>query len=249
MRRRDVLGTSAAALLLGTLARTPAWAGGTPAELDAWARELVGLNEALRDGAIAATDWQDRVEVLNRGVEVAALVDYLDVEALTQRFTYESRLADTADPLLPPEIAGARRRWFIRVFGMRRDGAVIPHVHNSMVSAHLVISGAFHTRTADRVADIEDAVVLRPTRDGVMGVGGVISMSDDRDNHHWMVAQEDRSMTFDVGVVGLPANSEHRHDANRYSMIFVDADRPPERDGNIVAPIMSFEACVAKYAS
>lgn len=249
MQRREVLGTSAAALLIGMLAQTPAWAGGAPRALDVWARELVGLNEALRDGAIGVAEWQRRVEALNGGVDVAALTRYLDVETLTRDFAYRSRLADIVDPVLPPEIAGDKRQWFIRIFGMRRGGVVIPHVHNNMVSAHLVISGVFHTRTANRVRDVEDAVVLRPTRHEDIGAGGVISMSDVRDNHHWLLAREDRSMTFDVGVTGLAANREYGHEANRYNMIHVDADQPAERDGTVIAPTMSFEACVAKYAS
>jgi hypothetical protein len=249
MLRREVLGTSAATLLIATLARTPAWAGGTPAALDAWARALVGANEALRDRVIGVGEWQRQVEALNGNVDVAALTRYLDIDALTRAFAYRSRLADTADPVLPPEIAGDRRQWFIRVFGMRQGGVVIPHVHNNMVSAHLVISGVFHTRTADRVRDVENAVVMRQTRHEDVGVGGVVSMSDVRDNHHWLLARQDRSMTLDVGVTGLAANWEYGHEANRYSMIYVDADQPVERDGTVIAPVMSFEACVAKYAS
>src|SRR5262249_33497292 len=141
------------------------------------------------------------------------------------------------------------RKWFIRVFGLRRGGAVIPHVHNHMASAHLVISGSFHARTGDRVEDLADAVRLRPTRDGVINVGDIITMSDSRNNHHWLVAETDRAMTFDVGVVDLVAEREWTLTANRYSMIFVDADQRPERDGSILAPVMTFEQCAAKYAA
>ncbi|MEZ6024097.1 MAG: hypothetical protein R3C16_11950 [Hyphomonadaceae bacterium] len=246
--RRTLLETGAFVVLLKSMLGS-AWASGSPVELDAWARELAGLNEALRDGAIGVTEWQERIETLNGSVDLTSLVRYLDIDALTRRFTYETRLADTADPALPAEIASRRRQWFVRVFGMRRGGAVIPHVHNNMVSAHLVISGDFHARTADRVRDVDGAVVLRPTRSGPIGVGEVISMSDLRDNHHWLLAREDRSMTLDVGVVSLPDVRQYAHEANRYSMIFVDADQRPERDGTIVAPLMSFEACATKYAS
>jgi hypothetical protein len=36
--------------------------------------------------------------------------------------------------------------------------------------------------------------------------GDVITTSNQKDNQQWMVAQQDRSMTFDVGVVDLPAS-------------------------------------------
>ncbi|MEZ5959710.1 MAG: hypothetical protein R3C30_04685 [Hyphomonadaceae bacterium] len=246
--RRVVLKTAAATLLINAVSK--AWASERPVALDRWARELVGLNAALREGSIAVSEWQTRVEILNTSVPVADLARFLDIDHLTRRFTYSSNLADIVDPVLPADVLGAegRRNWFIRVFGMRRGGAVIPHVHNNMVSAHLVLSGSFRARTADRLRDESDAVVLRPTRDGVVHVGDILSMSDQRDNQHWLVAQEDRSMTFDVGVVGTPASWGYGLQANAYNMIFVDVDRPADRDGTIRAPVMSFEACAAKYA-
>ena len=53
-------------------------------------------------------------------------------------------------------VAGIERPWFIRFFGMRKGGAIIPHVHNNMVSSHLVIDGQFHARTFDRMVDLPD---------------------------------------------------------------------------------------------
>jgi hypothetical protein len=249
--RRTLLEIAAATLLIGALGKRSAWAGGRPAAIDAWAHELVGLKEDLRSGSVDVLGWQSRVERLNRAVPLDALVAYLDVDALTRAFRYASPLAEVADPVLPAEIVGAAgmRRWFVRVFGMRRGGAVIPHAHNNMVSAHLVISGSFHARTHDRVQDVADAVVLRPTRDGIIARGDVISMSDRRDNQHWLIAQEDRSMTFDVGVVGLPPSWAYGHRGNRYNMIYVDPTISPERDGTIVAPTLTWEEASAKFAA
>lgn len=219
--------------------------------MDAWARRLVELKDDLQSGRINVVDWQSAVEALNASVPLQELSNYLDIENITRGFSYLSLLAEVADPVLPLEIVGeaGMRHWFVRTFGMRRGGAIIPHVHNNMASAHLVVSGAFHVRTHDRIRDLADAVLLRQTRDAVLGPGGVISMSDMRDNQHWMVAQEDRSMTFDVGVVGLPASWEYGLSANRFRMIFVDVDRPQERDGTLVAPTLSFEEAAARYAA
>ena len=133
---------------------------------------------------------------------------------------------------------------------MRKGGAIIPHVHNHMVSAHLVVDGSFHVRTHDRVQDLDDAVVLKPTRDATYGVGEILSMSEVRDNQHWLVALEPRSLTFDVGVVDIAkARTDLTIPANEYNMIFVDADRPPESSGLVVAPVMTFKDCAKKYAA
>jgi len=248
--RRDLLATGASTLLLTALAKSFAWAG-DPAPMETWARALVALKDDLRSGRIGVLDWQTRVEALNGSVPVDELCAYLDIDALTRGFRYASLLADAQDPILPAEIVGAAgmRNWFVRVFGMRRGGAIIPHIHNNMVSAHLVISGSFRARTHDRVRDLADAVVLRQTRDARLRTGDIISMSDRRDNQHWLIALEDRSMTLDVGVVDLPPSWRYGLQANGYNMIFVDPDRPTERDGTITAPILTFAQAQAKFAA
>ncbi|TCO43100.1 hypothetical protein [Dokdonella fugitiva] len=249
-RRRFLQGAGAGAILLAALAGSRAWAGGRPEPLVRWARELAVLNGRVVRGELAVTDWQARIEQLNTSVAVEDLVAWLDIDRLERGFRYPTRLADVADPVLPADLVspGARRAWFVRVFGMRRGGTIIPHVHNHMVSAHLVVSGAFHARTHDRLRDLDDAVVLKPSIDGRLARGAIISMSDRRDNQHWLVALEDRSLTFDVGVVDVAASWPYRLAANSNHMIFVDAGAKPQADGLVVAPVMSFGACAAKYA-
>jgi hypothetical protein len=246
--RRELLATAAATLLISTLSGAQAWAGGRPRDMDQWARSLADLNREVLAGHVTVTQWQARVARLNTSVPLHDLTRYLDVPQVTRGFKYPSRLADHADPVLPAAIVGDRHHWFVRIFGMRKGGAVIPHVHNEMVSAHLVISGGFHARTFDRVKDLKDAVVLRPSINRALRPGEIITMSDVRDNAHWLDALSDGSMTFDVGVVNTPPARAYGLTANDYNMIFVDAGRRPERDGLVVAPVMSFDDCAKKYA-
>jgi hypothetical protein len=259
--RRELIGGACAAsamtVLIGALRGSRAWAGGRPEELDRWAREVVAANERVGRGELDVLGWQKEIARVHATIEVPALVRYLDLEQLTRELRFGGSLAETVDPILPAAIAGGGsrpgsgsgpRRWFIRVFGLRKGGAIIPHVHNAMVSAHLVVAGSFHARTYDRVRDLADAAVLRPSIDRELSVGDLVTMSDRRDNGHWLIARAARAMTLDVGVVDVAPSWKYGLPANRYSMIFVDADRRPEADGTIVAPTLTFERCVAKYA-
>ncbi len=246
--RRELMATAAAALLIGAVSAPSAWAGARPRDLEQWARSLADLNREVHAGRISVTQWQAQVARLNTSVPLPELTRYLDVEQVTRDFHYPTRLADHADPVLPAAVAGDKHGWFIRIFGMRKGGAVIPHVHNEMVSAHLVISGGFHARTFDRVQDLKDAVVLKPSINRALRPGEIITMSDVRDNAHWLDATSDRSMTFDVGVVNTPPARTYGLKANDYNMIFVDAGRRPERNGLVIAPVMSFDDCAKKYA-
>jgi hypothetical protein len=252
--RRRFFQTFAAVAAFSAIARSKALAA-APSALDRWAQDMVEINRQLAAGRISLTDWQDMITTLNTGVELGELKRYLDFDKLTAAMTFSSKLADTADPHLPKiiNVEGVERSWFIRFFGMRKGGAVIPHVHNNMVSAHLVIGGQFHARTFDRMADLPDptgdAVLLRPMRNEMLNPGGMVTMSDDRENSHWMIAQEDRSFTFDVGVLELSKTRVYGLEANKYSMIFVDPTGPEDGYGLIKSPVITFEQSVAKFAA
>jgi hypothetical protein len=86
---------------------------------------------------------------------------------------------------------------------MSKDRAIIPHGHRNRVSCHRVIGGELRLRQYDRVRDDADHLWLRPTRDEVAGLGSSSSISDLKDNVHWLVATTPRAHTFDVIVTGL----------------------------------------------
>lgn len=248
--RRELLGTISGLLLLTSLTSKSVWAGGIPKSLDIWAKEAIGLKDELQSGKISVLEWQRRIEKLNTSVPIDGLKKYLDLDNLAKNFTYETRLADMADPILPKELLGANgmKKWFIRVFAMRNNGAIIPHIHNNMVSSHLVISGSFKAVLHDRIEDMENAVRLKQTFDGIIKTGEIISMSDMKNNQHWLVAQENNSMTLDIGIVSLPPSWEYGLKANKYNMIYIDPTVANECDGTIIAPIIEWETAAKRFA-
>ena len=251
LSRREFFPAFAASLAATSMLQSRALAA-TPRTLDQWAQDIADLNSDLAKGATSLLQWQDGIERLARGIDLPGLARYLDFDRLTATMEFPTRLAETADPKFPSHInvAGIERPWFIRFFGMRKGGAIIPHVHNNMVSSHLVMQGSFHARTFDRAGDDVEAgrVLLRPRIDETMQAGGVISMSDDRDNGHWLLAGEDRSFTFDVGIVNLSKTRAYELKANKYNMIFVDPTGKPDSKGLVAAPVITFDECSAKFA-
>jgi hypothetical protein len=249
--RRQILQELALAVPLLAAWKTAALASVGRAALDRWANDVVALNRALTAGDIGLLDWQDRIASLNTSVPVDDISRYLEIDTLTRHFTYPTRLAETIDPKFPKEVSvdGVARSWFMRVFAMREGGTIIPHAHNNMVSAHLVVHGSFHARTYDRIVDEERAIAIRPSLDRLLSPGEVITMSDDRDNIHWLVAQRSRSLTFDVGVVSISKTRTYRIPAENYSMVYLDPTQKPGQDGLIHAPVLSFDQSVSKFAA
>ncbi|HEX3674505.1 MAG TPA: hypothetical protein VHU87_09555 [Rhizomicrobium sp.] len=219
--------------------------------LDPWARKVVALNRGLAAGEIGLSFWQDRIAALNTSVPVGEVVRYLDIDRLTAHFTYPGELAQTADLHFPKaiDVAGVARPWFLRVLAMREGGAVIPHAHNNMVSAHLVVRGNFHARTYDRIHDEPGALAIRPSQNSLLSPGEIITMSDDRDNAHWLVAQRNRSMAFDIGMTGISKTRTYKTAANEHSMIYIDPAHKLDRDGLIRAPVLTFDQAAKKFAS
>ena len=249
MRRRDFVNAYFATALFSVLSVRTARAAGSTNAVTAWLCEMVTLKDLLKAGYISATDWQTRIEQLNTRTPLSDIVDWLDIDQMASRFSYATRLAEFDDPPLPSAIIGTSgmQGWFFRAFGMRRDGGLLPHIHNGMVSAHLVVSGSFRARTHDRLEDLDDAVVLRPVRDAVLRPGDILTMSDARENQHWLRALEDRSMTLDLGIYDVPGTIR-RLPAWLNSTILIDPTGRAERDGTIVAPVLTFAQAASKFA-
>ena len=249
--RRDFFTAFATAAALNAILSSRALAS-PPADLNRWAQDVADINSALAPRRITPIQWQHQIEVLNTGIALSAIARYLDFDRLTAAMTFPTNLAETKDPKFPATInvAGIERPWFLRFFGMRKGGAIIPHVHNNMVSSHLVMAGSFHARTFDRVQDLpaEDAVLLKPVLNATINPGEAITMSDDKTNGHWLIAEADRSFTFDVGLVNLSKTRTYAMQANKYNMIFVDPTAKPDGQGLIRAKTMTFDECQAKFA-
>ena len=222
-------------------------------EVVRWARGVHTRCRDLRAGRLVPTEWQDAMSELGRRIDLQSLLEGLDVSALLAGMRYpDDRAAIT--PVTLPEIEGVPARgrgWSAKIFGLARGRAVVPHAHNDMVSAHLVISGRFHVRTFDRVYAREepDRLCLSPRIDREFGPGSLVTMSDDRDNIHWLVARSETAHTLDVPVTGLGGNRAYTNAANRYSMIFVDPTRGPRGDGTISAPTLTVEEALAKFGN
>lgn len=208
-----------------------------------WIDRQEELGRALKRGQIAPRTWMAEVERLAREIDVAELM-----AAVGQQRVGPFAPASTNDPRKRHvhfiDSTGAPRRmaYSAALFDFAPENVITPHGHRHMVSCHLVVGGTLRVRNFDRLRDVENAMIIRPTRDRVARVGDLSAMSSERDNIHWFVPHGGAARTFDVVVSGLdPGQPGHEIAAidplggQRLS------------DGSIIAPIMTFEAASAKY--
>lgn len=208
-----------------------------------WLREIAAACQGVRGARLPAPAWQDAIEELFARVPLPDLLAAIDFERLVERLALPDDRAGVQDPQLP-DIAGlpARRDCILRVFGMARGRAIIPHGHANMVSAHLVVRGEIRVRHYDRIADAPEAIRLRPTIDRVSRPGDGTTVSDDRDNVHWLVALSPAAYTLDFIVPGLAPERETRW----FDFVDIDAaERLP--GGDLRAPRLDFDTAIGRY--
>jgi hypothetical protein len=140
-------------------------------------------------------------------------------------------------------VEGLPRKFGTKVFGMAQGRAIVPHGHQNMASMHVVLAGEFRLRHFERVEDQPGHLVLRPSIDRASKPGDLSSISDQRDNVHWLVATKGPAYTFDLIVVGLdPARGFD------WKMDHVDVDRAERLEGGLLrARRVEFEEAIRLY--
>ena len=225
---------------------------GMKAVIEDWLRKTVALHRGLRGGGLSPTAWRRAMDELFRKVGLETLVQGLDLNRFIDKQRPTDNLAVIQNIPLP-EVAGLAPMpaFGHKIFVLRRGGAIIPHAHNDMVSAHLVVKGRFHVRTFNRRFEKETEpgfLALEPSLDRIFGPGEVITMADDYDNVHWLVATTDTAVTFDIPVTALGSGRSYPNPANRYSMIFVDPLFGIRDDGLLRGRILDFDGAVRQFA-
>ncbi|MBV9883880.1 MAG: hypothetical protein JO276_12805 [Sphingomonadaceae bacterium] len=210
-----------------------------------WIDGQQAVAEALAAGRISGLAWALEVERL------AAEIDLAELTALVSRARIEPAPGGgTNDPakryvrFLDSEGRPRRLAYGAALFDFAPQNVITPHGHRHMVSAHLVVAGAFRVRNFHRVGDEAGAMRLRPTRDYLARRGQVSTMCSERDNVHWFVPQGGPATTFDVVVSGLDAGAPDH---------VIEAVDPlharREADGTIVAPVIGFAEASRLYTA
>jgi hypothetical protein len=205
------------------------------------ARHANELSRALAAGRLSPIGWQDAMAGLLRGVDSEDLVRSIDLDTLLAHAPGDTRGAAVLPLELFPEGAPPEPGFCTRLIALGRGRANPPHAHDNMASAHYVLRGSFRARHFDRVRDEPEHIVLRPTVDRSLRAGEATSISDQRDNVHWHLAETD-GVLLDISHERLIATAPSRTH-------FVDPTRADALDDGLLrAPrVLSVEEAVARF--
>lgn len=209
--QQQTLGSLLTWSLLNTLFTRDAFADGVKLVATQW---LTDLNTMSRDLQLSKLDplvWQTRVEELFAKVDLPEMLKFVDFDKLT-RNVKPPEYGEMSLRANLPKVEGLPTDLVFghQVFALGQGRSVVPHGHDNMSTAFLILQGEFHGRHFDRLEDDADHMIVKPTIDKTFGVGGCSTISDFKDNVHWFKSNCDRSFIFNIHVYSLNAGSAGR---------------------------------------
>lgn len=206
-----------------------------------WLKRLHEMSLDLKTWAITPSQWQEQMRELLDQVELKDLLELVEFDRLLQDFEYPDLGVHTSRVRFP-RLAGTPGNLAFtgKVFGMKKDRAIIPHGHRNMVSCHYVLKGELRLRHYDKLAEDDTHMVIEPTIDQIAGVGSHSSISDERNNIHWLEATTETAFTFDVLVLDL--------NGKRWEVDNIDPDNAkPIGDNLLRVRKLGVEEALRKY--
>lgn len=169
-----------------------------------WLKELHTMCSDLKTNRIQPLEWQRQINAFHQKLPLEDLIQLIDFENAIKSFEYPDLGVVTKDPPFPTIEGISERYAFIgRIFGMKKERAIIPHGHKNMVSCHRVLKGEFLLKQYDRLRDEGEYMFVRQTIEEEGKPGSFSSISEQKNNVHWLRATTEKAYTFDVIVVGL----------------------------------------------
>jgi len=239
---RQLLGSLATYGLIETLFQRNLLADGIRPVIQQWLTDLNELGQDIKNRKIKDVEWQAKVEELYKKVDLAELVKLVDLDRVAKEVKFPEHGAANLGIDLS-KVEGMPRLVFGKqIFACKKDRSIVPHGHDNMCTAFIVLRGNFVGKHYDRMADNSDHYLIKPTIDRTFKPGECSTVSDHKDNVHWFKADSDTGFIFNIHVMGY--NPENKNSARR---VYVDPDGEKIEGGLIVAKKMSSADCHKKY--
>ena len=119
-----------------------------------WLRDVNQLGLDLKGQKLKQTDWQTKVEELFKRVPLADVLKLIDFDRISQGVKFVDQGALSMHFQFP-EVEGVPKKLVFgkQIFALKKDRSVVPHGHNNMATAFLILKGDLHGRHYDRLKD------------------------------------------------------------------------------------------------
>lgn len=226
--QQQALGTLLTWSLLDTLFAERAFSSEVAPIAAKWLAELNAMSADLKDKKLQPLQWQSQVEQLFKHVDLPEMLQFIDFDKLTRDVKTKER-GETSLKAKLPQVDGLPTELIFghQVFALGKDRSVVPHGHDNMATAFLILKGDFHGRHYDRLEDDKEHMIIRPTIDRQFGPGDCSTVTDIKDNVHWFKAHHDGSYIFNIHVMSVKPG--------RTGRVYIDPDGEKISGGRIRA--------------
>ena len=206
-----------------------------------WLKQLHVLGTEVKGKTLTPVMWQEQVENLFQQCNLPELLKFVDFEKLTAKVPYRDQ-GEVSLRANFPKVEGLPTNLVFghQVFALKKDRSVVPHGHENMATAFLILQGTFHGKHYDRLEDANDHMIIKPTIDRSFQAGEHSSISDEKDNVHWFKATSETAFIFNIHVDGILPNK-------RVGRVYIDPMGEKLSDGRIRARKISSEEVYRKY--
>jgi len=226
--QQQTLGSLLTWSLLETLFSGDAFAEEVKPIAAKWLAELNSLSLDLKGKKLDPLQWQKQVEQLFSKVDLPEMLKFIDFEKLTRDVKPKERGELSLRATLPlVEGLPTNLVFGHQVFALNRDRSVVPHGHDNMATAFLILKGDFRGRHYDRLEDEPRHMIVKPTLDKSFGAGTYSTVSDLKDNVHWFQATTDSAFIFNIHVMNVVPG--------RAGRVYIDPDGEKLSGGRIKA--------------
>jgi hypothetical protein len=200
----QTLGSLLTFSLLETLCRYDLFADEIRPNAIRWLADVNQLGADLKGQKLEQLAWQKKVEELLPQVDMTALLELIDFERLTSQVKFAER-GERSLRLTFPKIEGVPTELSFgkQIFALKKDRSVVPHGHNNMATAFLILKGELRGRHYDRIEDEPGYMIVKPTIDRNFAPGECSTVSDYKDNVHWFQAQSEQAFIFNLHVMDV----------------------------------------------
>jgi hypothetical protein len=206
---RQSLGSLLTYSLLETVASQDAFAAEVKPTAVKWLADLNDLAQSVKGQTLRQVDWQKKVEELFAQVDLPDLLKFVDFDKLAAKNPPIDRGARSIRPKFP-DVEGLPKNLVFgkQIFALKKGRSVVPHGHNNMATAFLILKGNLHGRHYDRLEDAAEHFVIRPTIDRSFKPGEYSTVSDYKDNIHWFEASTETAYIFNLHVLNIRPGSK-----------------------------------------
>jgi hypothetical protein len=175
-----------------------------------WLKDLNDLSNDVKGKKLSQVEWQNKVDGLFEHVDLADALKFLDFDKLTANLKFRDQGELSLKPKLP-QVEGLPTSLVFghQVFALTKDRSVVPHGHNNMATAFLILKGTFRGRHYDRLEDDGQFMIIRPSLDRAFAAGEHSTVSDYKDNVHWFTATSDQAFIFNIHIMNVDPDKKN----------------------------------------